>query len=437
MNKKNRLPISLSDHQTTPMLIHNGWIVLKERVVHGAITILNGCIHDIIESDIIESSSSHTRPDATSSEAIASLEANADNGTITERFLKENPGAIVIDANDRYVLPGLIDIHCDAIEKEVQPRPNTMFPLPLALLEFERKLPVHGITTMYHSLSLGVGLSLRGDHYLTGMVDQIGIYNKQRAMIRNLIHLRYEVSHHVGLPIVERYVQEGAIHYLSFMDHSPGMGQYRKPGSFERYVMKNQGVTIDEVGTIVQELAERRQAIDRGRLQGLGEMAKERGIAVASHDDDTPQQVELSIAAGASVSEFPITMETASYASRRGMRVCVGAPNIVRGVSHDGNLSAMEAIREGAADIICSDYHPSSMLSAIFKLVQMGAADLPSAVRMATLHPAQAMMIDDRIGSIERGKSADVVIVGHYEDMPWVTDTIVGGVRVYGAAVRY
>lgn len=406
------------------MLIHNGRIVLADRVIHGAVAIANGRIHAVIEEE--------------SSDFEDVVEAKeADDRTDRDTFLKEHPEAIVLDAADNYVLPGLIDIHCDAIEKEVQPRPNTLFPLPLALMEFERKLPVHGITTMYHSLSLGVGLSLRGDHYLTGMVELIREYNNRRSMIRNLIHLRFEVSHHAGLPIAERYVQDGAVQYISFMDHSPGMGQYRKPGSFERYVMKNQGVTMDEVQTIVEELEGRRQAVDRDRLSGLAKLARERGIAVASHDDDTEDQVDLSMGLGAGISEFPITMETARYASARGMRVCVGAPNIVRGVSHDGNLSATEAIREGAADLICSDYHPSSLLSAIFKIADEGVADLPAAVRMSSLNPAQAMMIDDRVGSIERGKSADLIIVGRYDDLPWVSNTIVGGVRVYAAAVRY
>lgn len=423
MNKPNMTSSAPADRSAFPMLIHNGLVVLADRVVKGAIAIVDGVIHAVIIED--------------SGETDGGDEAHEAAGTDCDTFLKEHPEAIVVNAAGHYVMPGLIDIHCDAIEKEVQPRPNTLFPLPLALMEFERKLPLHGITTMYHSLSLGVGLSLRGDHYLTGMVDLIGDYNKRRSVIRNFIHLRFEVSHHAGLPIAERYMQEGAVHYLSFMDHSPGMGQYRKPGSFERYVMKNQGVTTEEVQAIVGELAERRQAVDRDRLIGLGKLARERGIAVASHDDDTREQVDLSMGLGAGISEFPITMDTARYASARGMRVCVGAPNIVRGISHDGNLSATEAISEGAADLICSDYHPTSLLSAIFKLADTGVADLPAAVRMASLNPAQAMMIDDRTGSIERGKSADLIIVGRYEGVPWVSDTIVGGVRVYAAAVRY
>ncbi|MDQ6420267.1 alpha-D-ribose 1-methylphosphonate 5-triphosphate diphosphatase [Paenibacillus sp. LHD-117] len=418
MKKQNLTIPALMDRPSQPMLVLNGQLVLRDRVVQGSVGIVDGRIHSIFEHE-------------------GGADKGESEGQSVARFLETYSEAVVIDAAEKYVLPGLIDIHCDAIEKEVQPRPGTLFPLELALLEFERKLPLHGITTMYHSLSLGVGLSLRGDHLLTGMVELIGKYNERRSMIRNLIHLRFEVSHHAGLPVVERYIQEGAIQYLSFMDHSPGYGQYRKPGSFERYVMKNQGVTMDEVKMIVDELAERRKAVDSDRLRRLGLLASEIGIGVASHDDDTPEQVDRSIGLGANVSEFPITMETAKYAAGRGMSVCVGAPNIVRGVSHDGNLSASEAIREGAANIICSDYHPSSLLSAIFKLAEEGTADLPLAVRMASLHPAQAMRIDDRLGSIEQGKSADLIVVGRYEGIPWVSDTIVGGTRVYGAAVRY
>jgi alpha-D-ribose 1-methylphosphonate 5-triphosphate diphosphatase len=192
VNNRNMTPLPLMDRPTSPMLIRDGQLVLADRVIKGSVGIVDGRITDILEE---EDRGAGIAPTAAS-------------------FLDRYPEAEVVDAEGNFVLPGLIDIHCDAIEKEVQPRPNTLFPLEMALMEFERKLPLHGITTMYHSLSLGVGLSLRGDHYLTGMVDLIGRYNERRSMIRNLIHLRFEISHHAGLPIAERYVEEGAIHYL-------------------------------------------------------------------------------------------------------------------------------------------------------------------------------------------------------------------------------
>jgi len=396
------------DTVTKLLLIRNAKLVLPEEIIAGAVAVVDGRIDGVWEDE-------------------ASAAA----------WLDEHPGAHKLDARGQYVLPGLIDIHCDTIEKEVQPRPNTLFPLDMAFLEFERKLPLHGITTMYHSLSLGVGLSLRGDHLLTGMVDHITAYNKRRSMIRNRIHLRYEVSYLAGLPIVEKYLNEGSIHYLSYMDHSPGQGQYRAQGSFERYVMKNQGVDLDDVKTIVDELQERRKQIDWNHLSKLGQLARSRGIAIASHDDDSADKVEESIGFGVSVCEFPINMETAKHAAARGLDVCVGAPNVVRGGSHDNNLKAIDAIREGAASIVCSDYHPSSLLASLFKLEEEGAAALPAAVRLASLNPARALGADSELGSIECGKAADLILVAHDGKLPWVTAAIVGGQLVYSAAVRY
>ncbi len=335
-----------------------------------------------------------------------------------------------IDAEGCWVLPGLIDLHCDAIEKEVEPRPNTLFPMEMAFLQFERKLAGHGITTMLHSLSLGVGLSLRGEHLVGEMVELIASMREERAMIRHGVHLRYEVSHLTGFELASRLLSEGLIDYLSLMDHAPGQGQYRRPGAFERYVMKNQGVGIDEVATIVKELQERRNKIDWSQLKALTARARAAGIAVASHDDDTDEAVERSLGFGATVSEFPLNLDTARFASERGMGVCVGAPNIVRGGSHDGNLKASEAVRQGAADILCSDYHPASLLHAIFCLESEGIP-LARAVNMATLNPAKALGRDAAIGSLETGKRADVIVVGKIRGIPVVRHAIVNGTVVH------
>jgi alpha-D-ribose 1-methylphosphonate 5-triphosphate diphosphatase len=194
---------------------------------------------------------------------------------------------------------------------------------------------------------------------------------------------------------------------------------------------------MEEVQAIVEDLIKRRQLVNGEHLLKLSKLAAQCGIAIASHDDDSIQKVEESAGYGVSVCEFPINLETAKHAAGRGLRVCVGAPNVVRGASHDKNLRAVDAIRAGAADILCSDYHPSSMLAAIFKLADEGIAALPEAVRMASLHPAQALGAGGELGSIELGKAADLIIVDRYEGLPWVTNTIVGGQVVYTSAVRY
>ncbi|MBJ6362379.1 alpha-D-ribose 1-methylphosphonate 5-triphosphate diphosphatase [Paenibacillus sp. GCM10012307] len=402
-------------------IIKNGRAVLPDKVVKADI---------VVRGDRIEAILTESQEQATASNENHQLQSLSGDAVT------------VIDAENRYILPGLVDIHCDAIEKEVQPRPNTLFPLQMALIEFERKLPVHGITSMYHSLSLGVGLSLRGDHLLTQMVELIHAYKQRRAMIRHGIHLRYEVSHLAGIPVVERYVQEGKIDYLSFMDHSPGQGQYKAPGSFESYVMKNQAVNREEVQQIVEELLTRQQLVDWNHLERLGKLAAQKGISVASHDDDSPERVDHFLGFGVNISEFPMNLQTAEHAMRKGLHVCVGAPNVVRGGSHDKNLSAIAAIGAGAANILCSDYHPASLLAAVFKLSGLYDSSgltqgLPEAVAMASLNPAKALGVDKQLGSIEIGKKSDLIIVDTFDGYPMVSTALVNGTIVYESSAYY
>jgi len=391
-------------------IIASGTVVLENECIPASIVIINERIQRIVDASV----------------SIEDIVAECEQETTFS-------SKTIIDASQKYILPGLIDIHCDAIEKEVQPRPNTLFPLEMSLLEFERKLPVHGITSMYHSLSLGVGLSLRGYHLVNELIDLIHRYNAERSLVRNNVHLRYEVSYDEGLPYIERYIKDKLIHYLSYMDHSPGQGQYRQEGSFERYVMKNQGITLAEVKDLVDDLMKRRQAIDWNRLKQLSLMASDNNIAVASHDDDTYEKIELAKSSGVAVSEFPITLDVAKHAVKQGLSVCVGAPNVVRGASHDHNLRAVDAIMEAGAQIICSDYHPASMLQAVFKLERDENIPIHEAVKLATLYPAKAMGISEQLGSIVEGKKADVIIVDQFHDLPFVKMTIVNGKIVYSS----
>lgn len=378
--------------------ICNAQVVLPDRILHGDVLIKEGKIAGVVP-------------------------ANASS------FREDAP---IYNAGGNYLLPGFIDIHSDAVEKEIQPRPNTLFPMDFAFYELEKKLAASGITTMYHSLSLGVGLSLRGDDLLVRLVDVISGYRPKRSMIRHRIHLRYEISHLSGLPLVKQLILSGNVDYLSYMNHSPGQGQYRKPGSFEAYVMKNQGVDRDEVREIVAKLLERQRQIDWNGLRELAELAARRNIPLASHDDDSADKIDEALALGMSVSEFPLNLDTAKYAKQRNMHVCVGSPNIVRGGSHDNNMRAMDAIAAGAADILCSDYYPSSLLLAVFKIAEEGYP-LYQAVNMASLNPAIALKTDRQFGSIEPGKSADLTVVELIDGYPFVRRTWVEGKVVYEA----
>lgn len=375
--------------------IRNGWLVLPDEIVKGTIEIESGVITKIIRGDSAVSTSGNT-----------------------------------IHADGMYVFPGLIDIHSDAIEKEVQPRPNTLFPLDTAFYELEKKLAACGITTMYHSLSLGTGLSVRGEHLLIRLIERIHEHKKKPSMIRHRIHLRYEMLYQHLMSIAETFIHQGMIDYVSYMLHAPGVGQYKREGAFEAYVMKNQGVTREEVDQIVENVKRMMEKIDWARLRRLIQLAKSKQIAIASHDDDSVDKVRQSMENGVDVIEFPLNLETAEYAAQQQLHVCVGAPNIVRGGSHDNNLSAIDAVVAGHANIICSDYYPPSMLHAVFKIAEEGF-DLPAAVKMATLHPAEAVGIADRYGSIEPGKAADLLLIEYSGGSPRLRQTIVGGTVVY------
>lgn len=378
----------------------NASIVLSDALIHGSVYVNGNTIANIVEGD--------------------------------QPLHLINEQDEVIDAKDMLLLPGLIDIHCDAIEKEVQPRPNVLFPMELALYELEKKLAGNGITTMYQSISLGVGLSLRGDHLLVNLIDLIHRYQSQRSMIRHRVHLRYELIHLEGLALAENLIRSGKVQYVSIMNHAPGQGQYRAPGSFEAYVMKNQGVNKEEAQKIAENAVKLQETIDWAQVRSLITLAGDYGIPVASHDDDSIGLIDDSLRYGVSISEFPLNIETACYAKENKLHVCVGAPNVVRGGSHDKNMRAIDAINAGYVNIICSDYLPSSMLSAIFTVADKGTS-LPDAVNMASLNPAIAMGIDHELGSIACGKSADLVLVKLIDEYPFIAKTYVDGICVYSA----
>ncbi len=341
-----------------------------------------------------------------------------------------DPYATMIDAQEAYVMPGMIDLHSDAIEKEIQPRPNTFFPVEMAFYELEKKLAGCGITTMYHSLSLSDEWGVRDSETVTGMIDSINKFKSSRSMIAHRIHLRYEITYLEGIDILVKLINGNCIDFMSYMDHAPGQGQFKDPEDLKKFTMQSYGKKEKDVEEFICRTLEYRARIDLSKLKSVALMAGSRGIRLASHDDDTKEKIEALLEYQGVLSEFPINLETAVFAKRQGLYVCMGAPNVVRGKSHGNNMSAMDAISHHAADIICSDYLPSAMLSAVFKMVDNGIR-LTEAVKMVTLNPAKAVGIHEDVGSIEEGKKADLLIVELYHNYPVVRKTVTRGRVVY------
>ena len=339
----------------------------------------------------------------------------------------------VVDARGRFIMPGLIDVHSDKIEQYIQPRPTSQMDFEFALKICERDLLSAGITTMYHSLSLfkdeifGKCL-LKSKDNVKKIADLISDIHLRNHLIHHRLHLRIEIDNLEAFDIVREMIIQGKANLISFMDHTPGQGQYNSLAIYHDTISKYNGKEIDAFGFEgVLESHRNKSTLSFEQLKELARLAHEKGIAVASHDDDTNEKLALNWNIGIDISEFPITLSAAMGAKSLGFYTVVGSANILRGNSHSGNLSATTAILANCADIICSDYYPSAILHSIFHMREKYDVPLPQMVNRATLNPAKAMRINKDYGSIEQGKKADLLIVDMLDGYPVVTHVFVDG----------
>lgn len=351
---------------------------------------------------------------------------------VKPKTIKKLEDDIVIDADGAYCSPGFIDIHSDYIEHMAAPRSSSLMNLELAIYEFEKECTVHGITTMFHSLSLwdGPGTKLvRKSDFVEKLATIIDQSHRQLHLIHHRFHVRYEISNLDQIDLLYQLIDQKKVHLLSFMDHTPGQGQYRDIDVYRNYVKKTNNLTDHQIEAIVQERINAKKLDDKVIKTAI-EKAHQLNIAVASHDDDSLAKIEKNHQLEIAISEFPITLEVAKAAKEKGMYTVVGAPNILLGGSHSGNLSAEEAIKENSADILCSDYYPAALLHSVFQLYKKGF-DLPSLIKMLTLNPAKATKIDHITGSIEKGKKADLILIKHLPNgFEAITHVLVDGVVV-------
>ncbi|MDW8358599.1 alpha-D-ribose 1-methylphosphonate 5-triphosphate diphosphatase [Thermus sp.] len=303
------------------------------------------------------------------------------------------------------LVPGVVDLHGDTLERELEPRPGVSLPLEVALEAWEARALGAGITTAYVAVSFWDGAAgVRAPEKSLEIVQ--GLWHLREGLTLDLrVHARYEVSRPQGEWAVEQALEEGLVHLLSLMDHTPGQGQFRNLEAYVAYMSRWLGRSPEEVA---QELSPTQVAW--GALEGLVQRAKARGVVLASHDDDTPERVALMAGLGVRISEFPLTLAAAQAARGHGMWVVMGAPNALRGGSHNGNLSALEALGHGLLHALATDYHPASALRAAFALAGQGLLPLEKAVALVSLHPAQAVGLADR-GALLPGFRADLVVL--------------------------
>lgn len=352
-----------------------------------------------------------------------------DDGLIEAIGCDAPANADIHDMSGHMVLPGLIDLHGDALEKEVEPRPGALFPLAHAVLQSDRRNAVSGITTVFHALSFAEGeLGVRNVNLAAELAREIKTFAPY-ALVENRVHCRYEITDRSSEAIVSALIEERECDLLSFMDHTPGQGQFKTIEVYREFLAKTYGKSDADLDVLIAEKTEAGSTTHE-RVSRLAALARKYGIAIASHDDDCMERVRMMKDLGAVISEFPINLETAKGAYREGLATLFGAPNIVRGGSQSGNMKAVEAISNGAASCICSDYSPASIMPALFKLADEEIMSLPQAVQLATLNPARAAGLKNR-GILKQGMRADLAVISNDAGPCHVRELWVKGKRVY------
>ncbi|MBV8193731.1 MAG: alpha-D-ribose 1-methylphosphonate 5-triphosphate diphosphatase [Alphaproteobacteria bacterium] len=354
----------------------------------------------------------------------AGLIAEIDDG------LSRAPTAIDLEGD--YLLPGLVELHTDSMEKHFAPRPGVQWPSLPALMAHDTQIAAAGITTVFDSLSLG---DVRGEtdrvKNRARMVEAICAASERRlTRVEHRLHLRCEVTPDDAVEAVDRWIDLPLVGLMSINDHTPGQRQFLDATKLKQYYMGKFAMTepqFEAFHAYSVELHARNAAKHRREIVAR---AHARALPLASHDDATRAHVAEAVENGMTIAEFPTTREAADASREAGLAVLVGAPNLVLGGSHSGNIAAIDLLREGQADILSSDYVPASLMEAVFALPGAGIGIcLPQAVQLASLNPARAVGLEDR-GEIATARRADLVRVRQFESAPMVRAVWCAGERV-------
>lgn len=335
---------------------------------------------------------------------------------------------VAIDLGDRRIVPGFVDLHCDAIEKEIEPRPGARFSTSMAVVEIDKKLSMAGITTMYHAVGfndeeLSKG---RGSQQSCDLIEKIYEANKMHLGVDNLVHARFEITSQSSLPTIKNLIDNKKVNMLSIMDHSPGQGQFKTLESWKKYHLSAYDIKEEEIENYINSKSSRNKV---GLVEELVKYGLDNGIPVLSHDDDCEEKINTLKNLGVSLSEFPLSVEVAKKAKSMNIGTGMGAPNVVRGGSQSGNIAAKELVREGVCDYLCSDYHPASLLMSPYRLREDLDLPLEQGFAMISSNPARLSGLKNR-GEIKEGMLADLIVVDE-SYFPKVVLTMKDGEVVY------
>lgn len=337
------------------------------------------------------------------------------------------------DMGGDLLMPGLIELHTDHLEAHYVPRPKVFWDPVAAVVSYDGQLATSGITTVLDSLRVWREEGAEDVDGQAGILAEAISSARDAKLLRaeHFLHLRCEIPMPSVVEEAEELVGRPDIRLMSLMDHTPGQRQFRDEGKLRDYYRgKSGGLTDAELDVMFERRFVYQKTYGETNMRAIVALAHSYDIPLASHDDTTEENVADAIRDRVSVAEFPTTMEAARGLHQAGIAVLMGAPNVVRGGSHSGNIAAVDLAREGLLDIMSSDYIPSSLLMAAMQLpMHVPAIDLAAAVRTVTKTAAEAVGLSDR-GEIVAGKRADLIRVHLAQDLPVVRSVWREGHRV-------
>ncbi|WP_339781746.1 alpha-D-ribose 1-methylphosphonate 5-triphosphate diphosphatase [uncultured Thalassospira sp.] len=378
----------------TEQIFTNAKIVLANDVIDGAIQIKNGIITDISDRAF------------------------------------DLPGAE--DLGGDYLMPGLVELHTDNLDKHLTPRPKTRWPATAAVVAHDNQVASAGITTVFDAVSIGD--VNEGSERIVRLVESVEALAlaQDNNLLRadHKLHLRCETSFPGMADALGKMVDLALVKMLSVMDHTPGQRQFVSLEAYYTYYQGKYGLNDEAMSMFVATRKRDSELYSAKNRRLVVEAAHARGLALASHDDATTAHVAEAVSDKMTVAEFPTTLEAARASHEAGLGVMMGGPNLVRGGSHSGNVAAGDLARNGYLDIISSDYVPHSLLHGAMKLFDdFDGYDLPRAIRTISLNPATQVGLSDR-GEIAVGKRGDLIRVHHSPHHPIVRGVWREGVRV-------
>jgi len=338
------------------------------------------------------------------------------------------------NVHGRLIAPGLVDLHSDALEKCIEIRPGVYFDAEFALQNLDRRIVSCGITTFCHALSFADNeLGLRSSERAESMVRLIRHYSQSRkSAVRHMVHARYEIGAKHGSEVIQRLLDERLIDAVSFMDHTPGQGQFKTLESFINYYAGTYKLTRKEILCMVDHKKKTREP-GWDKAMDLASRIRKEHLPFLSHDDDSLEKVALLKEIGVTASEFPVCMEAAQAAKKFNMKVFMGAPNLIRGCSSNNHLKASDALEAGMCDALVSDYYPECLLQAPFTASKKYNINLYETLKLVTSTPGDYLKQRIKAGRLIEGTPADLIIVDHAEPWTRIAQTWVSGRCVYNS----